>query len=44
MLYTSLNLDKSLEFATFRITVIVAVRDDDVVEEVDAHHVAGFLQ
>ena len=43
MLYTSLNLDKSLEFATFCITVVGPVGDDDVVEDVDAHQSAGFL-
>lgn len=41
MLYTSLNLDKSLEFATFCITVVGAVGDDDVVEETDVHQLAG---
>ena len=43
MLYTSLNLDKSLEFATFCITIIGPVGDDDMVEEMDAHQVAGLL-
>lgn len=43
MLYTSLNLDKSLEFATFCIRVVLAVGDDDVVHEEDTHQFAGPL-
>lgn len=43
MLYTSLNLDKSLEFATFCITVIAAISNDDMVEQVQTHDITGPL-
>ena len=44
MSYISLNLDKSLEFATFCIRVVGAVGDDDMIHELDAHEVACLLE